>query len=126
MSFISQEKLTEFGQDLFTESEKTALPNSEYTNAVNQLANLSEQGFETYMKKNNLDAMVAPEYFASSILAVGGYPGIVVPAGFDPDGVPFGIMFGGLQGSDGVLIEIAYAFEQLTKVRKPPKLKVHG
>ncbi|XXG40309.1 hypothetical protein AAC387_Pa01g1058 [Persea americana] len=117
-----EEKLAEFGQDLFIESEKTALPNSEYTNAVNKLVNLSEQGFETYMKNNNLDAVVAPEYFANRFLGVGGYPGIVIPAGFDPDGVPFGIMFGGLKGSDTALIEIAYALEQLTKARKPPKL----
>ena len=114
--------MTEFGQDLFIESERTSLPNSEYTNAVNKLVNLSEQGFETYMKNNSLDAMVAPEDSATSILGVGGYPGIVIPAGFKPDGLPFGIMFGGLKGSDAALIEIAYALEQLTKARKPPKL----
>ena len=58
-----------------------------------------------------------------SILAIGRYPGISVPVGFDNYGVPFGISFGGLKGSEPKLIEIAYEFEQATKVRKPPSFK---
>ncbi|KAG2705931.1 hypothetical protein I3760_05G080200 [Carya illinoinensis] len=42
--------------------------------------------------------------------------------GFDSDGQPFGLVFGGLKGSEPKLIEIAYGFEQATKIRKPPKL----
>ncbi|KAF8410437.1 hypothetical protein HHK36_002966 [Tetracentron sinense] len=116
------EKLHKYGQTLFIESEKTTLPNNEYTEAVDKLMMLSKEGFEKFMTDNNLDAMVAPEAFGAGILAAGGYPGIVVPAGFKPDGVPFGILFGGLRGSDATLIEIAYAFEQATKIRKPPTL----
>ncbi|KAB1207596.1 hypothetical protein CJ030_MR7G022898 [Morella rubra] len=37
-----------------------------------------------------------------------------VPAGFDSNGVPIGICFGGLRGSEPKLIEIAYGFEQAT------------
>ncbi|KAH9313680.1 hypothetical protein KI387_022307, partial [Taxus chinensis] len=54
----------------------------------------------------------------SSVLAIAGYPGISVPAGYDTAGVPFGINFGGGRGSEPTLIEISYAFEQATKVRK--------
>ncbi|TVU07370.1 hypothetical protein EJB05_47422, partial [Eragrostis curvula] len=34
--------------------------------------------------------------------------------------LPFGISFGGLKGYEPRLIEIAYAFEQASKVRNPP------
>ena len=87
------------------------------------------------MREKRLDAVVAPDVYASTrlaagpgaasasiwpVLAIGGYPGIVVPAGFDSQGVPFGICFGGLRGSEPKLIEIAYGFEQATKIRRPP------
>ncbi|KAG6410886.1 hypothetical protein SASPL_128959 [Salvia splendens] len=41
---------------------------------------------------------------------------------YERDGMPFGICFRGLKGSEAKLIEISYGFEQVTKVRKPPSL----
>ncbi|KAF9620773.1 hypothetical protein IFM89_014506 [Coptis chinensis] len=83
----------------------------------------SREGLEKLMRKKKLDAVVTPGYDISFVLAIGGFPGISVPAGFDKKGVPFGICFGGLKGSEPKLIEIAYAFEQATNVRKPPSFK---
>lgn len=71
---------------------------------------------------NDLDAMVTLGWDASTVLAIGGYPAITVPAGYDANGMPFGILFGGLKGMEPKLIEISYAFEQATKIRKPPLL----
>ncbi|MBN8138655.1 hypothetical protein J0J21_23290, partial [Vibrio vulnificus] len=62
------------------------------------------------MKLHRLDAIVTPGSDVSSFLAVGGFPGISVPAGFDNRGVPFGICFSGLKGSEPRLVEIAYGF----------------
>jgi amidase len=84
------------------------------------MAQLSSKGFETLMKGQHLDAVVTPDATVAPILAIGGYPGISLPAGYNETGVPFGICFGGLKGFEPKLIEIAYAFEQATKVRKPP------
>ncbi|KAK1560250.1 hypothetical protein Q3G72_024111 [Acer saccharum] len=39
-----------------------------------------------------------------------------VPAGYDINGMPFGLCFGGLKGTEPKLIEVAYAFEQATLV----------
>jgi amidase len=46
-----------------------------------------------------------------------------VPAGYDEEGVPFGMCFGGLRGYEPRLIEMAYGFEQGTNVRKMPMFK---
>ncbi|KAK2665535.1 hypothetical protein Ddye_004109 [Dipteronia dyeriana] len=83
---------------------------------------LSRDGIEKLMTENKLDAMVTPGTHSISVLAIGGYPGITVPAGYDSYGMPFGICFGGLKGTEPKLIEVAYAFEQATLVRKQPPL----
>jgi len=57
-----------------------------------------------------------------------GFPAITVPGGFStpdenaPIGVPVGIEFMGLPFSEPTLLEIAYGFEQHSKIRKPPQL----
>lgn len=117
-----QEHSKEYGQELFIAAELTNGMGKEEREAVQMMEILSRDGFEKYMKQNELDALVTPGWAASTLLAIGGYPGITVPAGFDSDGMPFGICFGGLKGSEPTLIEIAYAFEQATMIRKSPDL----
>ena len=55
-----------------------------------------------------------------------GVPAIAVPAGFYPSGLPFGLEFSGRPWKDGDLLEIAFAWEQATKLRKPPVLVDRG
>lgn len=88
--------------------------------SIRELNKLSANGLEKLMKELKLDAIVTPNDSASSVLAIGGMPGITVPAGYGKLGVPFGICFGGLKGYEPRLIEIAYAFEQATQVRNSP------
>jgi amidase len=115
-----QEKLKEYGQDLFMVSENTIGIGVQEIESIELMANLSKYGFEKLMKDNNLDAMVTLGSGASTVLAIGGYPAITVPAGYESNGMPFGISFGGLKGTEPKLIEISYAFEQATRERRPP------
>ncbi|XP_021742277.1 putative amidase C869.01 isoform X2 [Chenopodium quinoa] len=117
-----KEKITEYGQDTFLDSEATNGITPKVKKALETLAKWSKDGFEKVMVEHKLDTIVTPDAVFSTVLAIGGYPGISVPAGYDKDGVPFAICFGGLRGSEPKLIEIAYGFEQATKIRKPPKL----
>ena len=127
-----------FGQDIMTKAqEKGPLTSKPYLQALrkNHLMTRS-QGIDFVMKKNRLDALVAPtggppwptdwingDHFSggySSASAVAGYPHITVPAGY-VFGLPVGISFFGGAFSEPKLIQIAYAFEQATKARRPPR-----
>jgi aspartyl-tRNA(Asn)/glutamyl-tRNA(Gln) amidotransferase subunit A len=55
-----------------------------------------------------------------------GVPAIVVPAGFYPEGLPFGLEIAARPWRDGDLIGWAYGFEQATKERRPPVLVEKG
>ncbi|XAR72728.1 hypothetical protein NMG60_11019464 [Bertholletia excelsa] len=112
------EKLAEYGQESFLEAEKTNGIGERETQVLKVLEKFSKEGFEKLMKVNNLDVMVTHGSRACAVLAIGGYPGITVPAGYDSEGMPFGLCFGGLKGTEPKLIEVAYGFEQATKIRK--------
>ncbi|XP_062177290.1 probable amidase At4g34880 [Alnus glutinosa] len=115
------ERIDDYGQDLFIKAQATNGIGKKEKAALENLARLTRDGFLKLMKKKKLDALVTPDSDVSTILAVGGFPGIIVPSGFHSEGTPFGICFGGVKGSEPKLIEVAYGFEQATKIRKPPK-----
>lgn len=116
------EKTDVYNQNLLVDAEKTAGTEAERSGDLLNMEKLDNEGFKSLMIKNDLDAVVAPGFELSTPLAIGGHPGIIVPAGYGDDGMPIGICFGGLRGSEPKLIEIAYGFEQITLVRKPPTL----
>jgi amidase len=127
-----------FGQDLFIKAEaKGPLSDKKYLQALAKNHLLSRtQGIDFVMKKHRLDALIAPtggpawptdwingDHFTggySSASAVAGYPHITVPAGF-VFGLPVGMSFFGEAWSESKLIKFAYAFEQATKARRPPR-----
>jgi amidase len=55
-----------------------------------------------------------------------GVPAVVVPGGFYPGGLPFGLEISARHWKDGDLLGWAYAYEQATKHRRPPVLVEQG
>ena len=55
-----------------------------------------------------------------------GVPAVVVPGGFYPGGLPFGLEISARLWKDGDLLGWAYAYEQATNHRKPPVLVEQG
>ncbi len=55
-----------------------------------------------------------------------GVPAVVVPGGFYPSGLPFGLELSARPWKDGDLIGWAYAYEQATRHRRPPVLVEKG
>jgi amidase len=141
IEFNERNKKTElayFGQDTFIKAEaRGPLTDKEYIDARDKNLRLSRaEGIDAIMDKFKLDALIAPtegpawvsdlvtgDHFlcsSSTAAAVAGYPHITVPAGF-VFGLPVGISFFGRAWSEPTLIKLAYAFEQATKHRKPPR-----
>jgi amidase len=134
------EEMPYFGQELFLKAqEKGPLTDAAYLEALEKNRRLSRaEGIDAVMDQNHLDAIVAPtggpawvtdcvngDHFgggSSTPAAVAGYPNINVPAGF-AFGLPVGISFMGRAWSEAVLIRLAYAFEQATRVRRPPRYR---
>lgn len=133
-----EKEMPYFGQDIFLKAEaKGPLSEKEYLDAVEKNHKLARtEGIDATMDKSKLDALIGPtggpawltdlitgDHFgggSSSAAAVAGYPSISVPAGY-VHGLPIGISFFGRAWSEPTLIKIAFAYEQATKHRKPPR-----
>ncbi|MCX6953329.1 MAG: amidase family protein, partial [Verrucomicrobia bacterium] len=57
---------------------------------------------------------------SARLSTVTGFPTVIVPAGFTPDGMPLGMEIYGKLFTESKLIAIAYAYEQATQHRKIP------
>jgi amidase len=129
-----------FGQELFIKAQaKGPLTEKVYLDALARNHRLSrEEGLDAVLSQHALDAVVAPtggpawltdcavgDHFgggSSTPAAVAGYPNITVPCGWS-FGLPVGISFMGRAWSEPTLLRLAYAYEQATRWRKPPRYR---
>lgn len=129
-----------FGQERMTAAqEKGSLSSKPYREALKKNRRLTrKEGIDAALKKHRLDAIVVPsggpawmidlvngdapnwDMESTSPAAVSGYPHITVPAGYI-FGLPVGLSFFAKAWQEPILIKLAYAFEQATNVRQPPK-----
>jgi amidase len=131
-------ELPYFGQEILVMADKKGpLTDKEYLAAVKKNRLLMRvQGIDAVMEKFKLDALVAlsngPAHLtdlvngdafsgsSSTPAAVAGYPAITVPMG-QLQGLPVGLSFFGRAWSEPTLLRLAYAFEQATRARTPPR-----
>ena len=133
-----EQEMPFFGQDLFLKAQgKGSLYAKQYLDALDKCRKLTRaQGIDAVMDQHKLDAFIAPTGApawltdhidgdhdlggSSTPAAVAGYPHITVPMGF-VSGLPVGLSFFGRAWSEPTLIKLAYAFEQATQHRRPPR-----
>ena len=128
-----------FGQDIIIDAQaKGPLTEPAYLEALATSRRIARASIDDALASNKLDALIAPtngpawmidhvngdsySVGSSSLAAIAGYPAVTVPAGFAA-GLPIGLSFIGKPWNEKQLIEIAYAFEQATEVRKAPPLE---
>ena len=91
-----------------------------------------QEGLDAAITADNLDALLFPGSSGANYATKAGYPIVVVPYGVVvnyADGAkgsqdktrPFGLSLVGAHCSDAKLVGMAYAFEQATKRRVPPR-----
>jgi amidase len=100
------------------------------------LAVAGHDGIDAALRAHKLDALLFAGPSGAAVAAKPGYPTVIVPfgevpnvpggrmpQGFDPKPEPLGVSFTGPACSEPRLIALAYAFEQTTKRRRPPRLE---
>jgi amidase len=128
-----------FAQELFVKAQaKGPLTDHDYVEAHERAKRLAGvEGIDAALAKDHLDVLVAPTMGAawitdwvngdhflggsvSSAPAVAGYPHITVPMGL-VRGLPVGLSLVGTAWSEPKLIAYAFAFEQASHARVPPR-----
>lgn len=127
-----------FGQErMLKAEEKGPLTDEAYLKALETNLRLTrEEGIDAMLAQHKLDALVAPSgapawltdlvngdlYSGGGVSApaVAGYPHITVPAG-QIHGLPVGISFFAGAYQEPILLRLAYAFEQASGARQPPR-----
>jgi len=127
-----------FGQDLLLRAQRrTTVSHEEYAQMRARNRRLAgADGIDAALARHRLHAIASPTSGPAWLTdlvtgdhdtqsnsqppAVAGYPHITVPAGY-VHGLPIGLSFFASAFSEPVLIGLAYAFEQTTRVREPPR-----
>ncbi len=136
----SSQEMPYFKQEIFESAqEKGPLTAPEYLKAINDSNVAMQNIINDLMDQNDLDLIVMPSRNpansqdvingdhsggggTSSYAAVSGYPSISVPMGYI-HGLPVSLSFVGRAYSEALLVEAAYAYEQVTKARQKPTFK---
>jgi len=127
-----------FKQEILEQAQaKGGLDSKEYLDAVAKTTGTTRTAIDAIIKDNKLDAIVAPTngfaicidlvngdydngFSFSAPAALAGYPHITVPMGYFHE-LPVGISFVSTPYKEGDIIKLAYAYEQASKKRVPPK-----
>jgi amidase len=133
------EELRYFGQELLLKANATTgLRAGAYTKARASLVKLARTtGIDAVIAEHRLDALAVPSDAPAFVIdmvdgdrflgrsaqlaAVAGYPHVTVPAGFALNELPVGLSLFGMPDRELELLQMAFAFEQATMVRRPPR-----
>jgi amidase len=133
----ADQEMPYFGQERFIASDaRGGLSDDLYRGCTDKNRAFAE-GLTEFFRARGFDALVAPSSApalaidllggdrplggSAQAAAVAGFPLVSVPAGFVFDLLPVGLTFMGPAWSEPTLLRLAYAFEQVSRVRRAPR-----
>ncbi|WP_440881763.1 amidase family protein [Tenacibaculum sp. C7A-26P2] len=113
-------KRAPYGQQLF---EKIVNDTTSDIQLVTVRENLIKRGRKYFkaLEANEVDVILSINNTHSAVAAVAKFPTITVPMQYKEHGEPVSLTFIGRPNTEKEMLAFAFAFEQLTKVRKMPK-----
>lgn len=140
----AREELAIFDQDILEQSEaRGPLTDTAYLKAVATLERCADrEGLASLLVQQGVELLLAPGVgpadrlddvwgdrsgdggwpVIASAAAIAGYPSLTVPAGL-VRGLPVGLVLVGARNQDGLLLQVARAYERATRARVPPILR---
>jgi amidase len=140
----ADEELIVFGQEIFELAQaKGPLTDAPYQKALTTLQRAADvEGLATLLGSQGVEILMAPSAGPADLIdavwgdrrsggrspvagaaAIAGYPSITVPAGL-VSGLPVGITLVARRNQDGLLLQVARAYERSANSRIPPRVQV--
>ena len=140
----ADEELIVFGQEIFELAEaRGPLTDPAYQKAVAILQRAADtEGLAALLAQQSVEVLLAPSNGPAELIdhvwgdrrgggwsqiagaaAIAGYPSLTVPAGL-VSGLPVGITLVGNRNQDGLLLQVARAYERAANARVPPNLAI--
>lgn len=110
-----------YGQQLFEGILADTTSISEFETVKQLLHSNGIEFFKTSIKAYNLDAVLSINNYHAGFAAVAKYPCLTVPMGYKKTGEPISLTFIAQPFQEKKLLQLGYAFEQLTKARELPE-----
>jgi amidase len=140
----ADEELVIFGQEIFEMAQaRGPLTDTAYQKALSTLQRAADvEGLAVLLGQQGVEVLLAPSNGPAELIdhvwgdrrsggwpqiagaaAIAGYPSLTVPAGL-VGGLPVGITLVGNRNQDGLLLQVARAYERAANARVPPHLAV--
>jgi amidase len=140
----ADQELIIFGQEIFEMAEmKGPLSDTAYQTALTTLSRTADtEGLASLLGQQGVEVLIAPSNGPADLIdpvwgdrrgggwsqiagaaAIAGYPSLTVPAGL-VSGLPVGVTLVARRNQDGLLFQVARAYERAANARVPPHLSI--
>lgn len=114
-------KTMPYGQKLFQGiMDEPIMTDAEFLTFKKEMTQMAQENLNGYFDKYQLDGLLSINNYTAGVAAVGFFPAMTVPMGYDKDGKPFGLTFIAPTGKDRELFGWAAAYERVSRKRRMP------
>ncbi|OFG21710.1 amidase [Listeria monocytogenes] len=122
---INPTRNMKFGQSELVASQNNTMTKQEADNIANELIHITQNELDSVLQNERLDAIVSAGVGGSVkfLAPIAGNPELTIPAGYDTESnQPKSLTFVSKRNTDIALLNMGYAYEQISKNRKNPVL----